>query len=51
VKAALASMNDAAESLLAASAREQAVPPRGRAKPKRRPIVKRGQAATAKRER
>jgi DNA-binding MarR family transcriptional regulator len=51
VKAALASLDSAAESLLASSAREQAIPLRLQAKPKRQPVVKRAQAGMAKRDR
>jgi DNA-binding MarR family transcriptional regulator len=51
VKAALASMDDAAESLIAEPAQAEPTESRSRHKPRRRPLVRRGQAATAKRER
>jgi DNA-binding MarR family transcriptional regulator len=51
VKSVLASMDDAADSLIAAPAVENFAPPTMRAKPNQRLVMKRGQAATAKRDR
>jgi DNA-binding MarR family transcriptional regulator len=51
VKAALASMDDAAESLIAEPSQAKPARSSPRHKARRRPLVRRGQAATAKRER